>query len=429
MQQLSQTHSIGGRTSSPQHRLARQFCEDFSGLEENVNRYDLLILVKRAGTSAGFTSAMIRLLDHYMAFTRDCDWEEGARPVVYQSQTKTAMDLGITERQVQRLEKALFEAGAICWNDSGNLRRYGQRCSETGRIIYAFGVDLTPLASLKAKLQGKLEEKQLRDAAWLETKRQISWYRAQVRGLITELEREEGASWASRYEAIATPIRTYHDLQFLRSLHGKHKVLYEDLLSLLESHSPTPKEEGLSEKESPTNDKDVVHYNSTNQKPSNELDTSRPAASCFRESVAEPSRQNGGSKVDGQSPLAATGIGNLTVKQLLNASSERFKAHIPMAPRPMNINDLVEAASVLRPELQISQQSWGEACQTLTRFGAAICLLLTDRAALRPDDPVRKPAAYFRSLIKRAESRELNLQASIMAILKREEGAQCSEQK
>lgn len=129
----------GGRSSSPQHRQARQFCEDFAGLETDINRYDLLLLVKRIGKQAGFSSKMVQLLDHYMAFTRDCDWEEGARPVVFQSQIKTALELGVTERQIQRLEQALFQAGAITWNDSGNHRRYGQRCAEAGRI-------LTPMA-------------------------------------------------------------------------------------------------------------------------------------------------------------------------------------------------------------------------------------------------------------------------------------------
>ena len=47
---------------------------------------------------------MIQLLDYYFAFTRDADWEQGSRPVVYQSLAKTALDLSVTERQVQRLE-------------------------------------------------------------------------------------------------------------------------------------------------------------------------------------------------------------------------------------------------------------------------------------------------------------------------------------
>ena len=69
--------SRGGRISSSTHRKSYAQVEDFTGLEENVNRYDLLLLVKRMGKKAGFTPRMINLLDYYMAFTRDLDWEQG----------------------------------------------------------------------------------------------------------------------------------------------------------------------------------------------------------------------------------------------------------------------------------------------------------------------------------------------------------------
>jgi hypothetical protein len=154
--------------------------EAFEGLPAEVERYDLLTLVKRAGRQAGFTSGMIELLDYYMAFTRECDWEKGARPVIFQSLARTALDFGVSERQIQKLEQALFRAGAITWNDSGNHRRYGQRDPKSGRIAYAFGVDLTPLAYLKAALKKKLEEKEARDEAWLPEKRKRTRKRAQI---------------------------------------------------------------------------------------------------------------------------------------------------------------------------------------------------------------------------------------------------------
>lgn len=59
----------GGRAASPAYREALIKCEDFSGLEEGADRYQLLLLVKRVGRQAGFTPRMITLLDYYMAFT------------------------------------------------------------------------------------------------------------------------------------------------------------------------------------------------------------------------------------------------------------------------------------------------------------------------------------------------------------------------
>lgn len=192
---------------------------------------------------------MIALLDYYMSFTRDIDWEEGSRPIVYQSLAKTALDMGVSERQIQILEKQLFEVGALTWHDSGNHRRYGQRCEETGQILFAYGAELTPLAYLKAELQDKLHEKQLYDKAWMETKRQISYYRRQIRAILLEAESGAGESdegftldeaelidFCGRYEQIAISIRTYMDLIALRELLDKHKHLHEMLSAKVAEH-------------------------------------------------------------------------------------------------------------------------------------------------------------------------------------------------
>lgn len=432
-------YSRGGRVSSDELRHSLQLCEDFAGLEADTNRYDLLLLVKRAGKAAGFSSKMIQLLDYYMAFTRDADWEEGARPIVYQSLAKTALDLGVSERQIQRLEQALFEAQALTWNDSGNHRRYGQRCPQTGKILHAFGVDLTPLAYLKAELQAKLHQKELCDRAWLETKRQISWQRRQICAVLAEATEEgEQPAWlldaARKYETLAVPIRTYRSLEDLRSLLASHKELSQQILAQIgEEGERKPR---MSDKESSRDDTAVVHYNYSNQEPSDKSDNCSPSANGFQESVAEPSMPvieagaNGISEAkEGREVkdevteiVYGTGLQHITLKQALNAASERFRAHIPLEPRPMNWPDLIEAAYRLKPDLGISQKSWGEACFTLGRAGAAVCLLLTDQAGQREDDPVRKPGAYFRAMVKRARTGELHLQPSVFGILKREEG-------
>lgn len=409
--------------SSPKHRHLQAFCEDFAGLEENTSRYDLLVLVKRAGKAAGFSSKAIQLLDYYMAFTRDMDWEEGARPIVYQSLAKTSLDLGVSERQIQRLEQALFELGAITHNDSGNHRRYGQRCKETGRILYAYGVELTPLAALKPTLEAKLQEKQLRDKAWLETKREISYYRRQVRSLLEELDSSEEGLAA--YEAVATPIRTYLSLEALRELLAKTKELHQSLLQQVKECAPDLLP--MQEKESPGDDENVVHKDSSTQKQSDKSER-RDKPRCFQEGASGSTQITQANRkaesLSKEDLVLRTGLQHITLKQALNAAGERFKEHIPMEPRPMNWNDVVEAAYRLKPHLEIGQQSWGEGCSVFGRNGAAICLLLTDRATQREKDPVRKPAAYFASMVRRSRSGELFLHKSIMAILKREEGAQ-----
>ncbi len=438
----------GGRISSSSHRKSYAQADDFTGLEENVNRYDLLLLVKRMGKQAGFTPRMINLLDYYMAFTREIDWEQGSSPIIYQSLSKTALDMGVSERQVQRLEQSLFEAGALTWHDSGNHKRYGKR-DKTGRIMYAYGVDLTPLAYLKASLEERLQEKRMIDAAWMETKRQISYYRGQIRSLMCEMElltldgqgdyTSELLILQKAYEPLAIQIRTHLSLENVRTLLAKHKELYNEALNVLNDQNVDKtsiiKEE--TKEKSPRSDTDDVHYNSTIKKQSNKLDTTKGMASpnALQKSSSEPQElqtptsnqvdiflNREESFSDEEALILQTGLQHITLKQALNASSEKFRDHMPMEFRPMNWNDFVSAAYAMKGELFISQASWARACGLLGRTGAAICLLLTDKAQQRENKPVQKTGAYFNAMINRAKGGELHLHNSIFGILQKEYG-------
>ncbi|MCP4328176.1 MAG: hypothetical protein GY791_07050 [Alphaproteobacteria bacterium] len=128
--------------------------------------------------------------------------------------------------------------------------------------------------------------------------------------------------------------------------------------------------------------------------------------------------------MDKKSPkeiILATGLQHITLKQALNAASSRFRDYIPLEPRPLNWSDMVEAAYKLRPALHISQKSWVEACTLLGRTGATICLLLTDHAMGRDENPVTKPGAYFYAMLNKAKAGELRLHSSIFGILKKDE--------
>lgn len=414
----------GGRVASQALRHAQRQADDFAGLETGVDRYALLLLAKRAGKLAGFTPRMLALLEYYLAFTREGDWEEGSRPIVYQSLARTALDLGVTERQVQKLESALFAAGAIAWNDSGNHKRYGQRCTETGRIVYAFGVELTPLAYLRPKLEALLAEKRERHDAWMAAKREASWLRRQMRALLAEWsQREEGSSlaevarFAASYDNIAVPIRTSMDLVAVETLVAEHQRLYDAIVAGM-GVGDSVEEEGLQQTSSPQltqksssrDEPEVAHYKYPTHS-FKELSSRDDAG--FQESVRRPSAEKRGDVSPGQS---SSGLEHVTLGMALSAASDRLSAQLPKDP---GWGDLVEGAYRLRTELGVSQQSWGEACGVLGRSGAAVALLVTDRATLREEDPVRAPAAYFRGLVARAERGELRLHSTLFGLLSR----------
>ena len=427
--------SRGGRISSSRLRESIEQSQEFNGLEQSVKPFDLLKLVKRAGKAAGFTPKMIQLLDHYMMFTRENDWQKGSQPIVYQSLYKTAMDLGVSDRQIQKLEKQLFEVGALTWNDSGNCKRYGQRCPQSGRILYAFGVDLTPLAYLREELENIVHEQELYRSAWMETKRQVSWHRGQIKALLAEMTEREIAGrggFEERYEQIAVPYRASMSLEALRAMLAEHKSLYETILQVFSACDKKQK----TEKSSSTHDSLGVHKQNTNQKSFNKLNTSRDSSHCLREGrnenpsgksvkpddleSSEASKRREGDADETNNLLVKAGLQHITAKQVLNASSERFRAYLPLVKRPMNFEDVVAAAYALRTDLHISQKSWVDACEVLTRYGASIVLMLVDQATQRDESPVRSPAAYFNGMIARARAGDLRLHKSVFGLLKRE---------
>ena len=322
------------------------------------------------------------------------------------------------------------------YHDSGNHKRYGQRDPETGKILYAFGVDLSPLAYLKQTLENVVHEQQLYKSAWMETKRQISWHRAQIKSALTEMMDMSGegqGAFNASYHEIATRYDTRMPLEDMRILLAKHQELYNDVIDALHSlYSPNE-----TSKESCITDSNDPHLKVTNQNQFNKLNTRSSSRKGFQESSSQRSEQETEdtgyvenvasakqpdhvSKED-QHPAIQAGLADITGKQLLNAASPRFKDYIPMRNGPMDMDDIVEAAYALRPELFISQKSWGRACSHLTRYGAAVCILLLDQAVQRDENRVMKPAAYFNAMINRAISGDLHLQKSVMGLLKREE--------
>jgi len=71
------------------------------------------------------------------------------------------------------------------------VTRLARRSKDNRPYLFAYGVDLTPLAFLKSELEDKLHQKQLYVQAWQETKRKNSWYRRQMRSLMLEWQGEE----------------------------------------------------------------------------------------------------------------------------------------------------------------------------------------------------------------------------------------------
>lgn len=428
----TETPPVGGRISSPKFRASLDQSENFTGLTADMSGFDALRLVKQVGREGGFTPELIEMLEYYLVRTNEIDWTEGNRPICYQAVTTTALDLGISERQVLKRERALHDLGALTWNDSGNHKRYGMRDRDTGVILYAFGADLSPLAVLVPALTKKIAEKKAQKELWNHHKRQISGLRARIRALIAEASLFDELAdilitMQNEYERISYSIRTYHTHDRLMTLLEEHKLVYRGLTEALEACSKPEDNNQNSCDDTSADAIEFRHIHNTNIPESDKSDYSRAQPNVFKEDVAHSPRVSGQSKEAEGSATAQTATddqnwANITTKQMLNACSERFKSRIPMHSRAMTWDDLVEAAYAVLPLLGIHKSAWNDACAELGSYRAAICIMIIDQKAQDPENPVRSPGGYLRRMTARARTGELNLLGSVFGLLKREEG-------
>lgn len=430
MQPLENITATGGRVSSPHYRESLKQSEEFEGLPENVDRFYALKLIKKAGRDAGFNPELVQLLEYYLIRTNPIDWTEGNQPLCYQAVTTTAHDLDISERQVRNREKALNALGALTWEDSGNFKRFGVRDRDTGKILYAFGVDLSPLAALIPLLEDKVQKKSVYKAAWNEKKRKISGYRARIRALLAESLLHDELSdivltFQEQYDQVAYTIRTYHSLVSLEELAEKHQMIYQVLSEALQTATAARDKLKITGDTSAREEEDCRHIHSTTSKESDKSDYSSRSDIAFQESVTDHLTENGKGGAGGENVkeeetnTVRTGTDNISWKQVLNASSERFKEHIPLYDRALSWDDFVEASHSLLPELKINKSAWWQACEVMGRYNAAIAVMVIDQKAQDEEDPVRNPGGYLRAMTAKAKKGELNLQGSVWGFLKR----------
>jgi hypothetical protein len=93
----------------------------------------------------------VHAIDWLFKFTQPQDWGRGGHPIVWPSSSTQQDALGLSATRVKALNRALIEAGLITMRDSPNGKRYGKREHPKGRIVEAYGFDLSPLAARHAE--------------------------------------------------------------------------------------------------------------------------------------------------------------------------------------------------------------------------------------------------------------------------------------
>jgi hypothetical protein len=133
-----------------------------------------------------------------------------------------------------------------------------------------------------------------------------------------------------------------------------------------------------------------------------------------------------GSGGDGCERRPDHGLSAVPLALAVAAAGPELRAALARQGEAPNWRALTDAAREITPLLGVGGDLWGEACGRLGRGGAALAIVIIERGLTRgPGEaaaPIRRPEAYLRGLLERADKGELHLDRSLRAFAQRGAG-------
>ena len=415
----------GFRRLTPGLLQADRAAECFDGLPEGVEVHgQLLAAFKTAAPRLGLSVRLVHALDWLFRFTRPQDWEQGERPIVWPSSSMQQEALGLSESRVKSINRSLIEAGLITMKDSANGKRYGVR-DRQGRIVEAYGFDLSPMATRYAEFvrlaaEAKAERKfigQLHRRATIARKAIVQILETAAEYDFTS---DEWAQLKSDTQALITSLRRFERPEEIAigvaSLERRQTQARRRLEQLLNSKNSDPKEPENRPHNIPTNQ---VFYSSKNTvmayegcKTNPEIVVSQPEAEAQALDQQHRDYERGVGQGNDKPLRTDPGLVLKITTTELTQLAPRLRNYL-MSPRPA-WPEVVNAADWLRGELGVSQSLWGEACVAMGRETAAIAIAII---SAKPTEHFRStPGGYFHGMVAKAKAGELNLARTIWGL-------------
>jgi len=389
----------------------RDQADQFKGVPRgSAKPFKYLAAFQEAEPYLGLPPQAYKLIAWLVKQTQAQDWEEGSRPIAWPSASRQEEFLALSEPRVKTLNRALFEAGIFIMRDSETGKRYGRR-DDQGRIIEAYGFDLSPLAYrydefIRIAAEAKAERERLRSLRKRATRARRAIFQAEetlkALGPLPSQWRQLALETADLVAAIRRA-RTSQDLA----------VVVQSLESRKEQAEAWVREAIPPVEISPEGLGNEPHNISTNPSvyPKDTViasEGSSPEGAPDPESSA-PAEPDGEDLEDSVTFRPFERVEKLHPQELVELAP-RLACHIPL-PFP-DWHDIVDAAGAsLRQELDVSQPLWGEACRILGRQRAAVTLAIV---STKPKGYFSRGAGgYFAAMVKRAKTGELNLDRSL----------------
>jgi replication initiation protein RepC len=408
--QQQELSAQGSRRLTLTMMAVREQADRFEGLPRGMAKpLRFLAAFQEAEPYLGLPPHAYKLVAWLVKMTQAQDWEAGSRPIAWPSAARQAEFLGLTRNAVKTLNRLLFEVGVVVMRDSPTGKRYGRR-DDQGRIIEAYGFDLSPLAfrleefvRIAAGARAERERTQALKRRATCARRSI----AQIGETLTAIgplppDWPLLAAETAELVAAIRKARTSADLalivQGLERRNAEAEAWAAEASKAIEIDpvGPADRSHTITTK-SPVYPSNTV--TAADESSRGDLASSSPKPE------PEASRDSGKGMAarDFESPA------KVHPGELLQLAP-RLADHV-LEPFP-EWTDIVNAAGEgLRAELGVSPSLWGEACLAVGRPLAAVALAIV---STKPREHFTRGAGgYFAAMIKRAKSGELHLDRSL----------------
>jgi replication initiation protein RepC len=372
----------------------------FTGFERGTAKpYELLAAFEQAEPYLGLPTHAYKLIGWLVRQTKPQDWEEASRPIAWPSAQRQAEFLGLSLRAVQKLNRVLYEAGIFVMRDHPQGKRYGRR-DKQGRIIEAYGFDLSPLAQRHDEFKKIAAAAQIERNRMRELRRRCTLARRGIYQAAEELGRQDHHSetleelvreTAELVKAASACTRSDELGLAVKSLESRKSAAEQMLRELIKPVEKTPQ----GEQNDALNTTTTLMANDINHTVIASEGSSQPAA---RPVTQDPSPPHS----DTIFPEAL----HLTPVTLVELAP-RLAPYMPARYDDKSWPAVVEAALWLSGEMGINRTLWARAWQVMGREYAAVALAIV---STRPAGHFTSgPGGYFAGMLRKFERGELCL--------------------
>jgi replication initiation protein RepC len=323
--------------------------------------------------------------------------------------------LGLCRRQVQYLIRALVDERLVVPVDSPTGRRWGRRHPVSGKILEAYGFDLSPLAVRYFEFMAAAEQARQDREARTQLRRRLTIARKAIwqiseAALEADLAGQDWQQWAQDATRVAEDIDNDTPLEaLLRAV--------TDLEARRREGDSILKAAFVPEDTAPSDAVDCTPITTTNQLLAENSATRKP----------DRKQRNGGGTTlpdNAMSPDSETPQAPIAKMQepRIDPITPQFVLKVSPSLRPFIINpkpgwsDIVRAADWIRTDLGISRYAWIEACTTMGRTTAAAAIAVIAAKS----EEIGSAGGYLQGMTQRAREGTLYLSKSFYGLAERQ---------